>query len=86
MPSARITLNKAGVAELLKSDGVKRDIAARLARMKAAAEANPDLPDGIEVSDAVWIGHDRVRGTLAIPAPLEAAHGILSRSIDAAGG
>lgn len=84
--SVRIKLNKNGVGELLKSQGVQADLRKRMARVKARAENDPNLPEGVEVSARNYVGHDRARSSLGIPGSLEARYGILSRALDAAGG
>ena len=87
MARARITINQAGIAEVLKSQGVQDDLSARMERVKAKAEASSDLPKGIEVSEVrTWVGHDRARSTVGIPGSIEAQHGILARALDAAKG
>lgn len=85
MAKVRIKINPKGIADLLKSDGVQKDLARRMAKVKAAAQADPNLPDDIEIQQRDYIGHDRARSSLGIPGHLEAQHGILSRALDAAG-
>ena len=84
MARARIKINPKGIAELLKSDDVQKDLAARMERVKARAESDPNLPKDVTVEGRDYIGHDRARSTLGIPASIEAEHGILARALDAA--
>ena len=84
--TVRIKMNRKGIAELLKSEGVQQDLARRMERVKAAAESDPNLPEGVTVEQRDYVGFDRARSTLGIPASIEAEHGILSRALDAAGG
>lgn len=85
MAKVRIKINRKGIADLLKSEGVQKDLAARMARVKAAAQSDPNLPEGVEIEQRDYVGFDRARSSLGIPASLEAEHGILSRALDAAG-
>lgn len=81
----RVKINPKGIAELLKSDGVQKDLARRMANVKRAAQADPNLPAGVEVEQRDYVGHDRARSSLGIPAHIEAEYGVLSRALDAAG-
>ena len=85
MAKVRIKINPRGIAELLKSDGVQKDLARRMAKVKAAAQSDPNLPAGVEIEQRDYIGFDRARSSLGIPAGIEAQYGILSRALDAAG-
>jgi hypothetical protein len=81
----RLTILNAGIGELLRSAGVKADIAARAERVGAAAQAETDMP--ILVED--WSGV-RARYRIVADAPeakaVEAKTRLLGRSIDAARG
>ena len=82
--SVRIRLNKKGVGELLKSEGVKEDLRRRIKRVEAAAEADPNM-DGITANVNVYTGHDRARASIGIPPAIEARYGVLARALRAAG-
>lgn len=82
----QVSLNKRGMGELLKSKEIQDDLRKRMARAKARAEADSNLPDDVTVNAQNYVGHDRARSSLGIPGSIEARHGILSRALDAAGG
>lgn len=83
--TARITINKAGIGKLLKSDSVKADLERRIAKVAAAAESASGKP----IDTRVWVGTDRARATARIDAvygaSLEAEHGYLQRALPKAG-
>lgn len=75
-------LNKKGVAALLRSPGVKRDLQNRADRIALAA--------GSGVSGHVWEGHDRSRARVQTTTKdadvRQAKYKTLSRAIDAGRG
>lgn len=92
MARANVRLNHGGMSELLKSDGVRRELTRRAERVLDAARADTHDDTGayeaglhieqdttdraaVRVVSGDWKGHI-----------LEARYGILSRSLDAAGG
>lgn len=75
----RWEMNKKGVAALLRSPGVKRDLKDRADRIALAA--------GAGVKGYVWDGFDRSRARVVTTTPeadfRQARHRTLSRAIDA---
>jgi hypothetical protein len=93
MARAKIVLNHAGIASLLKSPEVAAELHRRAERAAAAARASAPVKSGaylagIEVVDEVH--KDRVVSRVYAKAPdsmfVEANTGNLARSLDAAGG
>lgn len=78
----RWDLNRRGVAELLRSPGVQRDLQSRANRIALAA--------GVGVKGYVWQGHDRARARVVTTSPeadwRQARYRTLSRAIDAGRG
>lgn len=78
----RWDLNRKGVAALLRSPGVNRDLQSRANRMALAA--------GEGVKGYVWQGHDRSRARVVTTTPdadwRQARYRTLSRAIDAGRG
>lgn len=83
--SVRISINKRGIRDVLRSEGVRKDLAKRMDRVQAAAEANSDIGK-VTVDRRDYVGTDRARASIGIPGSLEARTGILSRALDAARG
>lgn len=81
----RLTILNAGIGELLRSAGVKADIAARAERVGAAARSETTMP--ILVEDKTGV---RARYRVVADAPearaTEAKTRLLGRAIDAARG
>lgn len=81
--NVRVQLNIRGVNEVMRSEGVSRDIAARGQRMARAAgpgfEAKSDSPHR-------WVARTWVQSTSREAAAREARENILTRSIDAGRG
>lgn len=79
----RVVMNIRGVNEVMRSEGVSRDIAARGERMARAAgpgfEAKSDSPHR-------WVARTWVQSTSREAAAREARENILTRSIDAGRG
>jgi hypothetical protein len=79
----RLEILNAGIGELLRSDGVKADIAKRAERVGAAARSETDMP--ILVEDKTGV---RARYRIVADAPeaklIEAKTRLLGRAMDAA--
>jgi hypothetical protein len=87
----RFRLNHAGMAELLKSDGVRAIVTAHAEPVLAAAKADPHDDTGAyeaglvieqDTTDRVAV---RVKGTDWKSGVLEARYGILQRALGAGG-
>ncbi|WP_163168105.1 HK97 gp10 family phage protein [Arthrobacter sp. Alg241-R88] len=90
--AARLKLNSPGMADLLKSAGVRAELTARAQRVLAAAKADPhddtgDYEAGLHIEQDTTdravvrvVSGDR-KGHL-----MEANYGVLSRALDSAGG
>lgn len=86
----RFRVRRAGLRELLKSDGVRTDLEARARRVAAAARARGDgvldHGEGGIVADS-YTGRSRAGATvLGVPMDVEARDRVLGASIDAARG
>lgn len=89
---AKITLNHAGIAEVLKSAGVRDELTRRMERVLDQAKATAPVDTGA-YRDSLHIEqvtHDRavvrVVSDTDHSLEVEADHGTLSRALDAAGG
>lgn len=87
--AARIKLNHAAMAALLKSDGVRADLTVRAQRVLAAAQSSAPVVTG-NYRDGLAIIQDttdravvRVAGTAPHSHLVEANHGTLARALDA---
>lgn len=90
----RIKLNRRGMRDLLRSDDVQRDLARRAAAVAAQVEAAGIRVEGVPgriplpVAVDVSAGAERARARVVLDHPsgaaVEAKHGILTSSIDAA--
>jgi hypothetical protein len=82
----RFKVNRAGIRDLLKSEGVKADLKARAERVAAAARAQTDMPIKVEGAH----GRIRARYHVVADAPearaVEAKTRLLGRAMDAARG
>jgi hypothetical protein len=87
-----VKLNSRGMAQLLKSSGVRAELTRRAAPVLAAAKADPhddtgDYESGLHIEQVetdravVRVVSDDWKGHI-----LEARYGILARALDAAGG
>lgn len=79
----RLTLDKEGLGSILKGEGDSaiREVLGRIGRrVKARAEADSNLGKAT-VEEREWVGFDRARYTLGLPAGKEAEHGILARAL-----
>lgn len=92
MARVEVELNHAGMAELLKSAGVRADLERRAERVLAAARASAPVDTG-EHRDSLHIelvttdrATVRVRNETDHSWVLEASTGHLARALDAAGG
>ncbi|MFE5021400.1 hypothetical protein [Streptomyces sp. NPDC056690] len=86
----RFRVNRAGLRELLKSDGVRADLEARARRVATAARARGDgvldRGEGGIVADS-YTGRSRAGATvIGVPMDIEARDRVLGASIDAARG
>lgn len=91
--AGQVRLNRRGMAELLKSAGVKDELHRRAERAAAAARASAPVGtgayrDSITVEDRVHPSRAVSRVVADVPYALavEAKTGNLARSLDAAGG
>jgi bacteriophage HK97-gp10 putative tail-component len=92
MPRAQVELNHAGMAELLKSAGVQREVSRRAENVLAAARRGAPVVSG-EYRDSLHVElRTTDRATARVVAgsdhgiAVEARTGNLARSLDAAGG
>lgn len=92
MSKVRINLDHAGMAALLRSDGVQDELRGRAERVLAAARESAPVVTG-EYRDSLTVVEDttdravvRVTSTAPHGFIVEAATGNLSRALDAAGG
>lgn len=92
MARAKVKLNRAGIRDLLNDPGVRADLTRRAERVLAAAQADPHdetfaYERGLHIEQATT---DRASVRVVSGDPkghfLEARFGILTRSLDAAGG
>ena len=77
---ARVRLDKQGVAEVLKSPAVRAELSRRMDRVQSAAKSSPDLKD-VTINRRDYIGFDRARSSIGIPASIEARTGVLMRAL-----
>ena len=90
----RVKLSRRGMRELLRSEGVQRLLGRKAAAVAEQVEAAGILVDGVPgrvtlpVTVDVGAGMERARATVTLDHPagaaVEAKHGILTASIDAA--
>ena len=80
---ARVKLDKQGVAQILKSPAVRAELKRRMDRVQMAAKANSELK-GVSINRRDYVGFDRARSSIGIPASVEARTGALSRALDQA--
>lgn len=92
MARTKVQLNHAGMAGLLKDDGVRADLTRRMERVLAAAQASAPVATG-EYRDSLHIEQDTTdRVAVRVVADdwkayiIEAKTGNLARALDAAGG
>lgn len=92
MARTKVQLNHAGMAGLLKDDGVRADLTRRMERVLAAAQASAPVATG-EYRDSLHIEQDttdraavRVVSDTDHTLVVEATTGSLARALDAAGG
>ena len=80
----RLTLDKKGLGSILKGEDDGNTLREELGRIgrrvKAKAEADSNLGKAA-VEEREWVGFDRARYTLGLPAGKEAEHGILARAL-----
>jgi hypothetical protein len=92
MASAKVKLNHGGMADMLKSSGVRSFVTERAERVLAAAKADPHddtgaYEAGLHIEQATTdravarVVSGDFKGHI-----LEARYGILARALDAAGG
>jgi hypothetical protein len=92
MARTKVKLNHAGMAELLKSAGVRAELTRRADRVLSAAQADPHDETGAYEAGLHIEQETTDRAVVRVISGdwkghiLEARYGILSRALDAAGG
>ena len=92
MSSIRLTLNHGGIAELLKSDGVRAELTRRAERVLSAAEASAPVVTGEYRSSLHIEQHTTSRAAVRVVSDsdhalvVESKTGNLARALDAAAG
>lgn len=93
MARTRVDLNDAGMEALLHDPGVTADLEARMARALQQAQATAPVATGayrdslhVEVVQHPSRSVVRVVSDVDYAMTVEAAHGVLARALDAAGG